>query len=70
MKPVYCHIAEKHEGFEKAINRNTMLTACFEMNKVVPGANCYMYVDFEIVLCGKQRCSPSGRGHCFMNVFC
>ncbi|GBO05677.1 hypothetical protein AVEN_245775-1 [Araneus ventricosus] len=45
MQPVYFYDDEERRALERAAQRNTMLTAWFELNRTDPEANRYLYAD-------------------------
>ncbi|XP_054706695.1 uncharacterized protein LOC129216505 [Uloborus diversus] len=45
MQPVYFYDDEERQALERAAQRQTMLTAWFELNTRDPDANIYLYVD-------------------------
>ncbi|GBL82365.1 hypothetical protein AVEN_252522-1 [Araneus ventricosus] len=45
MQPVYFYDDEERQALERAAQRNTMLTAWFELNRTGPDANRYFYAD-------------------------
>ncbi|GFV08866.1 ATP-dependent DNA helicase [Trichonephila clavipes] len=45
MQPVYFFDDEERQALERAAQRNTMLTAWFELNRTDPDANKYIYAD-------------------------
>ncbi|GBO29958.1 hypothetical protein AVEN_99254-1 [Araneus ventricosus] len=45
MQPVYFYHDEERQALERAAQRNTMLTAWFELNRTDPDANRYFYSD-------------------------
>ncbi|GFV21566.1 ATP-dependent DNA helicase [Trichonephila clavipes] len=47
MQPVYFFDDEERQALKRAAQRNTMLTAWFELNRTDPDANKYLYVDIR-----------------------
>ncbi|XP_035204943.1 uncharacterized protein LOC118179894 [Stegodyphus dumicola] len=45
LQPVYFAESEERNAFQRAAEKNTMLTGWFELNRTVPEANGYLYAE-------------------------